>query len=325
MAFMACKETTHSVSAPWAPWGAPRHSFAVRTFPTTYSWSPDGRRLAFEDQDAQGYLRIATVRADGSDYRLLSPLGDADSFEPAYSPDGSQVIYGTDGMGPGDHQTGLCVVNADGTGSHAVGAVGSRPQWAPDGHRIVVEDGNANIVVEMLDGTNATTVAAGAGPDWSPDGGRIVYATGSGLFTVARDGTGAAPVPQTTGSDAFPVWSPDGQSIPFTRILGATAELDTIAPSGNNLRTVVPSGRLAYANYLFGTIITRPAWGPTLAAPPAGECNAIVGDDETPPTPDRSHGATTQWRGDAVMGRVSGERLGEIRGRREGAAALRSR
>lgn len=43
------------------------------------------------------------------------------------------------------------------------------------------------------------------------------------LFTVARDGTGRTPIPNTTAFDTWPVWSPDGEWILFSRSNGLYA------------------------------------------------------------------------------------------------------
>jgi Tol biopolymer transport system component len=49
------------------------------------SWSPDGKRLAFEDKDQ----RISIVDADGGDSKALAPDGET----PAWSPDGKRVAF----------------------------------------------------------------------------------------------------------------------------------------------------------------------------------------------------------------------------------------
>jgi Tol biopolymer transport system component len=51
---------------------------------TTIGWSPDGRRIAFDDQDA-----IYVVNADGSELRRLAQNA---GFED-WSPDGRKLIF----------------------------------------------------------------------------------------------------------------------------------------------------------------------------------------------------------------------------------------
>lgn len=52
------------------------------------SWSPNGRRIAFED-----VCDIWSMRADGSDQRLLAPAGGRCYGEPAWSPRGTKIAY----------------------------------------------------------------------------------------------------------------------------------------------------------------------------------------------------------------------------------------
>ena len=136
------------------------------------AWSPDGRWLAYA-RAYRGDLILATIRADGTDERLVTRIegwesgvyADADGWHDprrawlrivAWSPDGAHLLYSC-----GRH---LCVVTTDGR------PVGRVPAFLRDGNM-------------------------GA---WSPDGMRVAV-TGLGLdnsvlYTIARDGTQLCPL-----------------------------------------------------------------------------------------------------------------------------------
>jgi Tol biopolymer transport system component len=105
--------------------------------PGDASWSADGSRLVFE-ADAPGfpYGSIWVIGIDGSGLANLLPLPSApdatDGYaDPAYSPDGKQIVL-LHGLFEGGGQTeGMALVNADGTGLHYVGD-GTGGEHQPD-------------------------------------------------------------------------------------------------------------------------------------------------------------------------------------------------
>lgn len=93
---------------------------------TEPTWSPDGKRIAFQAGD--GEIVAADVRS-GSRVRINRAWA---GYEPAWSPNGRLVAYQCEGD--------VCVANADGSGNeHRVASGGGDPSWSPDSRLIVFE------------------------------------------------------------------------------------------------------------------------------------------------------------------------------------------
>jgi hypothetical protein len=141
-------------------------------------WSPDGSRIAFaSDRDApsvavvppvQGALEIYEMNADGSGITRLTdtpgtnPEPGAGSDRPAWSPDGSKILYQKSAPDPG-----VYVINSDGSGATVVTIGGGAPFWSPDGQRIVY---SARFLYVMnADGSQIVNLnIEGYEPAWSP-------------------------------------------------------------------------------------------------------------------------------------------------------------
>ena len=157
------------------------------------TWSPDGKRIAFERLGGSQGDQIYIINADG--YGLVRlPGGDGMAW-PAWSPDGASLL-GTD-------LQGLRIVNVDGSGARelpipttldgrAVRAT-LQPRWSPDGRQIAV-------AVEVPDPRT---------DDW--------YAPLSSIEVMNADGTGRhlLTAPDFTPYEYSPAWSPDGRQIAF--------------------------------------------------------------------------------------------------------------
>jgi serine/threonine protein kinase/Tol biopolymer transport system component len=158
------------------------------------AFSPDGTQLAFHSADATGGIFIAG--ATGESVRRVTNGG----FDPAWSPDGTQIVYATEEVN--DPASRL---------------------------------GNSTLYVASVSGGVPRKLVDGDGvqPAWSPSGVRIAYWSNVGgqrdLFTVAASGGAPVRVTNDPAIDWSPAWSPDGKFIYFSSDRGTAMNLWRIA------------------------------------------------------------------------------------------------
>jgi Tol biopolymer transport system component len=216
-------------------------------------WSPDGQRIAvlrFPVNVNQFTSHI--VNADGSNDVLVSP---------------GVINWAPDWLHHGTVLNGqLTVSNADGSGSHPVGAAGSAagPWWSLDGKRVAFAfapnvNSFADIYVANLDGSALVNVTNT--PDvseeyasWSPDASQLAITginpgagLGSSLYVVNASGTGLTQLTSNplSRNDYEPNWSPDGKLISYTTAFGFTYGLFVIRATGGKPIRLVPSSMVS--------------------------------------------------------------------------------
>src|SRR5207237_4374464 len=183
---------------------------------------------------------------------------------PAWSPDGSQLVYSSDKE---SEHLQLWIRDMKTGRSRQVTHLTTQPQgatWSPDGKRIAFFDVNgmwrvANMsVLDVASGAVTKvhdTLAQPGTPTWSPDGKRIALAEVAPFTRRFREGTNqvltiAADVgPRSSGPDRFfapipmlsidsrggcgPVWSPDGTKM--AAIYEGVLAVWPVSPAGEPL------------------------------------------------------------------------------------------
>lgn len=167
------------------------------------------------------------------------------NIEPEFSPDGSAVVFVSEGKG-GCSAFGRLLLATSAGGEPrdllaASGALASRPHFSPEGTRIlatVSEDGSAGPVVAIVTlAGERRDLAAGKNPSWSADGAEVAF-TPAGrpgeVWAIRSDGTGLHRI----GSGSEPIWSPDGRLLAVRDTGGAVGAIAVMHPDGAGHRQV---------------------------------------------------------------------------------------
>ncbi len=237
--------------------------------PTLVAAAPDALPLArgdiaFESM-RDGDVEIYVMNADGSGQTRLTnnPAVDRD---PAWSPDGRQIVFASTRDDSLVGNVEIYVMNADGSGQTRLTnnpAGDLVPAWSPNGRQIAFDsyrDGNIEIYVMNVDGSGQTRLtnnpAAETGSAWSPDGTQIAFVSGRDLndeiYVMNADGGGQTRLTNNTTQDFDPAWSPDGTQIAFESLRDGNAEIYVMNADG--------SGQARLTNNL--TADLHPAWSP---------------------------------------------------------------
>lgn len=198
------------------------HDFYV----TNPSWSPRGRRIAF----VRSLRRIATVNADGSALRLLTPRK-FEAQSPEWSPDGRRIVFQ---MRTDPTKSDIWVMNGDGSQlrnlTRSDNFIEGSPHWSPNARRIAFVSSKRgppgysrqDIHAMRWDGSAQRNLTASgrfeSSPAWSPGGQRLVFeglvlegvnSPRREIYVMTSDGRNVTQLTNDPAgtSNSDPVWS----------------------------------------------------------------------------------------------------------------------
>lgn len=201
---------------------------------TAPTFAPDGRRIAYAQRDA-GTWHLYQRDLNTSSYMDLTPGSTDDDYQPAWSPDGRNIVFRSERDGGG-----LFLLDTQTRVVSRLTTFGYNPTWSPDAREVAFAtasfhdpaetSGNGGSLQVINLSTRQTRVLAapppGASyyqPAWSPDGERVAYwdtePNGNhDIWAIDAKEKRARPVAVTR--DAWtnwsPAWSADGRYLYFS-------------------------------------------------------------------------------------------------------------
>ena len=170
------------------------------------AWSPDGLQLAMT-VSASGSSRIWVQAPDGANRRQVADVAVA-SAPPAWSPDGQDLVASSSGLFLVEVASGSITPLTSEPGATPIWSAGgtiafSTPGSASPGIFTISPNGTG---LKRIPGGQG----AGMVPSWAPDGRRILLDEGGGsrVAIVDPDNGNLTPVPSESGTSRSPAWQP---------------------------------------------------------------------------------------------------------------------
>jgi Tol biopolymer transport system component len=220
------------------------------------AWSPDGSRIsftrAFFDQQTGSLAQsIYVMHADGSNQIKFANNGGEIDYNPAWSPDGTQIAWARF-PNDGQHGPNLFLAQRDGTNmrnltnDYSISFDG--PQWSPDGSKLsflsAPNNGSYALSIIKPDGSGRTTVSGAVesisfNKGWSPDGAKLAFTVSygevyNGLYIVNADGTGLTHIGDDLEHNDNPTWSPDSSQLAFNSARNSQSSIDIVNADGTH-------------------------------------------------------------------------------------------
>jgi Tol biopolymer transport system component len=183
-------------------------------------------KLAYESNNAD----IFVMNTDGSNRTQLTSDADRD-LDPAFSRDGSKIVYASKTGSSESTPYSITIMNADGSGKKRLTqrpVNDMSPAFSPDGSQIVFVS-DEQIWIMNSDGSNQRSLTperdySRMQPEFSPDGKKIVFTARKApvvdhefdIYVMNVDGSGVTKLTSNATDQYEPTYTPDGKKIVFS-------------------------------------------------------------------------------------------------------------
>ena len=181
--------------------------------------------IAF-DSNREGNIEVYRMAPDGSDTVNLTN-NPGDDFDPAWSPDGSQIAFVSNRANDQDGGQFIYVINADGSDARQLN-LENESKW----------------------------------PDWSHDGSRITYTNNDDIYVINADGSGQSiNLTNSPEKDIQSTWSPDGSQIAWLSGNDGNWNIFVMDTDSGNIRQITDNSQINGVSWTVdGRILTSWGW-----------------------------------------------------------------
>ena len=223
-----------------SPWSHRQRWFNETDPGASPSWSPDGRRLAFE---LRGNVRIVDTRSRRS--TAVTRVGRV--RDPVWSPTGNWIAFER----LAGRMVDVYIVRPDGSRLRKLIRTGARETsltWSPNGRELAYPDDRGVNVLDLRSGTTRLVDQPACRERvtwlaWSPRSTSIAFgsrlvANDTEIFSAWSDGSHQKQLTDNCVDDRDPAWSPRGDELAFTRATSTGSDLYLIGADGSSERNV---------------------------------------------------------------------------------------
>jgi TolB protein len=237
---------------------------SLHTISLTPRWAPDASRIAFTCfASANGVVSPQLCMYSVDANKVISfPRFRGTNSSPAWSPDGSQIIFSSSMLGNPE----LFVTDANGGRPKRLtfsNGASTSPAWNPKTGQTVVfvsdRGGIPKLFMMNSDGTNSAELDVPdkgylIDPAWAPNGQLLAFSWrrpegNYDLYLMDAATSKIAEITRDAGRNERPSWAPDGRHIVFESTRGGSRQIWTMLADGSQAHQLTMTGHNESPNW----------------------------------------------------------------------------